>query len=132
MKRLIGTVLVASCAMLAAGCGESPEDQARKAGEQIGNDLASIRTADSAQDVGKALDEINAEMAQVKEDLPKGIGEQLTVIQEEFAANAQAATDRAGFRSAYLEAASQLNDLASDTNSVVNEFRRGVREGIND
>jgi hypothetical protein len=132
MKRLIGTALVAACATLASGCGESPEDQARKAGEQIGQDLASIRTATSAEEVGKALDDINAEVERVKEDLPTGLSEQLTAIKDEFVENAQAATDPASRRAAYLDAASQMNTLASDTNSVINEFRRGVKEGLVD
>ena len=130
MKRLIGTALVAACAMFAAGCGDSPEDNAREAGENIGQDLATMRTADSAEEVGKSIDDINAQVADIKEDLPSGLFDQLTAIKDEFVDNAKSATDAAGYREAYLDASSQLDALASDTNSVINEFRRGVKEGL--
>lgn len=130
MKRLIGTALVASCAMFAAGCGDSPEDNARKSGEQIGEQLANMRTADSAEAVGQSIDTINTEVAKIKEDLPSGVYEQLTTVKDEFVDNMQSATDLAGYREAYLDATTQLDALASDTNSVINEFRRGVKEGL--
>lgn len=132
MKRLITTGLLLTSTVFAAGCGESPEDQARDAGQDIGESLRVIYTADSAEAVGKELDKIDAAAEQARAELPEEFREQLAPIREEFAEEARAATDPAALRAAYLNAVAQFNTLKSDTNSVVNEFRRGVAEGLAD
>ncbi|MBJ7471304.1 MAG: hypothetical protein JHD16_08370 [Solirubrobacteraceae bacterium] len=132
MKRLIGISLIAATAAFAAGCGESPEDQARDAGEQVGEDLRTMRTATSSEEAGRAIDSVAKEIEGIREDLPARLADELATIQEDTRAELAKATDAAGRRSVYLDAASQINALASDTNSVINEFRRGVREGLTD
>ncbi len=132
MKRLISTALVVSCTVFAAGCGDSPEDNAREAGEQIGQELHKMRTATSAENAGEAIDNIRADVTKAQEELPAELRDQVSAITEQFADDASKATDRAGVRSAYLEAVAAFNALASDTNSVINEFRRGVRDGLVD
>lgn len=133
MRRLLAVGIIAAVGFGAAGCGTSPEDKARDAGKDIGEALYSLQTATSAEDAGKAIDEINARVGDIREKLPSGVRAEVVRIGEQLRADLDAAgQDPAKVRGAFQSAATELRGLSSDTDSVVNELRRGVREGYDD
>jgi ABC-type transporter Mla subunit MlaD len=129
MRRRLAVAAVALA--LAAGCGSSPEDKAHDAGEQIGGDLYTVRSATSVQQATDALGDIRAQVQDLGE-LPAGYRDQISDIAAQLQSSLQGASDTASRRAALAQARSQLQEVSSDTNSVVNEFRRGVREGYED
>jgi len=90
-----------------------------------------VRTASSVEQVTDALDDIRTEVQDLGE-LPAGYRDQISDIASQLRSSLQGASDAASRRAALADARSQLEALNSDTNSVVNEFRRGVREGYED
>lgn len=130
--RRVALLVLAALALAAAGCGDSPEDKAHDAGKKIGGDLYALQTATSAQDAGAAIDSIRDEINSIGGSLPQGYKAQLESIGQELRTNLQNASDASARRAAYLDAVSQFEQLNSDTNSVVNELRRGVHEGYED
>jgi|tagenome__1003787_1003787.scaffolds.fasta_scaffold19925113_2 hypothetical protein len=132
MRRTVAVALALAAVAAGAGCGQSPEDQARSAGEDVGGDLYTVLNAGSAEQSGAALDSIRASVKDVQGALPASVRSEVQGIAAQLRTGIQDAQDRAGRQAALLDARSQLNLLVSDTNSVVNEFRRGVREGYQD
>lgn len=119
--------------VLASGCGESPEDQAHKAGQRIGDAVAKIQQSTSAEAVGRQVDVISGQISSLRDDLPAAYDARLDAIREELRSEVTAAgTDESKIRAAFRKAADELQALTSATNSVVNELRRGVREGFDD
>lgn len=129
------TILASTLALAiaAGGCGESPEDQAHDAGQRIGDAVATIQQATSAEQAGKQIDIINAQLTSLRDELPAAYNAQLDAIRDQLRSEVTAAgADQAKVREAFREAAGELRELNSATNSVVNELRRGVREGFDD
>jgi hypothetical protein len=131
MRRGVAAAL-AALALGIAACGTSPEDKARDDGKDVGAALQDLRTATSREQAADALQRARASFSDIRGELPSAVAAQLQAIGDELEQALQSADDRAARRSAFLAALSQLNDVASDTDSVVNEFRRGVREGYED
>jgi ABC-type transporter Mla subunit MlaD len=129
--RRAALVAAAALALAAAGCGSSPEDKAKDAGEEIGGQLYTVRTASSVAEVRDALEQIKQEVQDLGE-LPAGYRDQISDIATQLQTSLQGASDAAARRTALADARSQLQELSSETNSVVNEFRRGVRQGYED
>jgi hypothetical protein len=123
---------LATLTLAAAGCGTSPEDKARSDGKDVGAALQDLRTASSREQAADALQRARAGFADIRGDLPAEVAGQLQAIGDELKDQLANADDAAARRSAYLSALTELNAVASDRDSVVNEFRRGVREGYED
>jgi hypothetical protein len=128
--------LLAVLALVVAGCGDSPEDDARSDGKAVGEAIYTLRTATSAEERGRAIDTIRERTASVRDELQPAIATEIQAIGVELRAAAEegrdAASSAAALRSAALDARARLDALSSDTDSVLNEFRRGVREGYED
>lgn len=119
--------------VIAAGCGESPEDQAHDAGQKIGDAVASIQQSNSAQAVGRQIDTINRQLSGLREELPAAYNARVDAIREQLRKDVDdAGGDQSKVREAFQRAGDSLRELNSATNSVVNELRRGVREGYDD
>ena len=132
-RRLTTAAAVLTLATGFAACGKGPEDKAQDAGQNIGEAIAQLQTSQNATDAGKAIDTIVAQLADIKDELPSAYATQITTIGEDLKANvAGASADPAAIRQAFSDARDQLQQLNSSTNSVVNELRRGVREGYDD
>lgn len=115
------------------GCGKGPEDKAQDAGQTIGEAIAKIQTASSAEDAGKQVDTIKAQLAKIKDELPSAYDDALASIGDDLQSDVDSANgDPAQLREAFSTAADSFRSLNSNTNSVVNELRRGVREGYDD
>jgi hypothetical protein len=131
MSRRALTALAAVLALGLAGCGDSPEDDARADGEAVGEAIYTLRTATSAEERGQAIDTIRERTASVREEVQPAIATELQVIGEQVQ-QAIEERDPEALRAAALGARAQLDALSSDTDSVLNEFRRGVRDGYED
>jgi hypothetical protein len=129
-RRLLPAVAVA-LALAVAGCGDSPEDDARADGKAVGEAVYTLRTATSAEERGRAIDTIRERTASVRDELQPAMATELQAIGDQLRA-AVDDRDPAALRTAALDARAQLDALSSDTDSVLNEFRRGVREGYED
>jgi hypothetical protein len=130
-RRAVQLVLL-GVLLAAAGCGDSPEDQARDRGKDIGEDVYKAQNAQTAQEAGVAIDDIRVQLADLPDDVPADFRIQLDSIAQQLRTSLQSAPDQAARRQAVLNARAQFNALVSDTNSVINEFRRGVRDGYSD
>jgi hypothetical protein len=130
--RRLAAVALAALLLAAAGCGESPEDKARNAGEAIGGDVYDAQNATTVGDARDALTEVKDQIRELGDDLPGSVRTQLSAIVGQLEGSLSSARDPAAVRQAFLDARSQLDALASDTDSVVTEFRRGVRTGYED
>ena len=122
---------LAALLLAAAGCGESPEDKAgRNAGEAIGGDVYDAENATSVGDARDALTKGSRTRSRSSATKASGsVRTQLSAIVGRLEDSLGSARDPAAVRQAFLDARSQLDALASDTDSVVTEFRRGVRTG---
>jgi hypothetical protein len=130
-RRRVLIALAAALALGLAGCGDSPEDDARADGEAVGEAIYTLRTATSAEERGGAIDTIRERTASVRDELQPAIATEVQQIGDELR-GAVEDRDPDALRAAVLGARAQLDALSSDTDSVLNEFRRGVRDGYED
>ena len=130
--RRVATVLLAAVALVAAGCGESPEDKAHDAGQDIGEELYDLRTAATPADAQEAVRDIREEIAEVQSDLSPAVRERLASIGEDLRGGLETADTPSQRTQVFANALAQLEALRSDSDSVVNELIRGVREGFAD
>jgi len=130
--RRVATVLLAAVALVAAGCGESPEDKAHDAGQDIGEELYDLRTAATPADAQEAVRDIREEIAEVQSDLSPA-AQILADRRQALADGGLETADTPSQRTqVFANALAQLEALQSDSDSVVNELIRGVREGFAD
>ena len=133
MTKQLSLTILAVLALGAAGCGKSPEDKAHDAGKEVGSSIAKMRTATSAEDKGKEIDDIRAEVSKAAKELPQGYAADLKNIGGDLQTDIQKANgDPTAIREALATAKQSFTELNSNTDSVINEFARGVREGYSD
>jgi hypothetical protein len=130
--RRVATILLAAVALVAVGCGDSPEDNAHDAGKDIGEELYDLRTAATPADAQEAVRDIREEIAEVQSDLSPAVRERLASIGEDLRGGLETADTPSGRTQVFANALAQLEALRSDSDSVVNELIRGVREGFAD
>lgn len=128
MRRVLAAV-VAVVALAAAGCGESPEDEAHSAGQQIGEELYGLRTASDAGQAQAAVADIRKEFEDVRSDLSPDARQRVSAIAEDLQDSLADATTPSARAQAFANAFSQLQALRSDTDSVINQFVAGIQEG---
>jgi hypothetical protein len=128
VRRTLAAV-VAVVALAAAGCGQSPEDEAHDAGKNIGEELYSLRTATNAGQAQESVADIRKEFADVKEDLSPDAQQRISGIAEDLENSLKDASTPAERSQAFANAFSQMQALRSDTDSVINQFVAGIQEG---
>lgn len=136
----ISALLAVPLAALAFGaCGESPEDQARDSGKDIGKAVAQFQTADNAEQAGQAIDNFRSAVDSMKSETKDRVKEQVdtqgntlqqAVQEAQGADNPQdALTD---LQKAAQDLRSQAQSFQSANNSVAVAFWEGVEEGYDD
>lgn len=136
----ISALLAVPLAALAFGaCGESPEDQARDSGKDIGKAVAQFQTADNAEQAGQAIDSFRSAVDGMKSETKDRVKEQVdtqgntlqqAVKEAQSADNPQdALTD---LQKAAQDLRSQAQSFQSSNNSVAVAFWEGVEEGYDD
>ena len=139
-RRLVGTLLLTGAlAVAGAGCGESPEDNARDHGEDVGEAFRDLTNARSAPEIQEAAQELKSAVAAVGDSGGDRVQEQLKTQQGnvEAAINevtaALGAGDAAGAQAALQsnlqDARAQAQAFRSSGDSVANAFWDGVKKG---
>lgn len=143
VRRLAGTLLLAGAlAVAGAGCGESPEDNAKDHGEDVGEAFRDLTQARSAQEIDDAAVELKDAVAAVGDSggdqVQQQLGTQQATVQKAIAdvKSALAAGDVAGaqttLQSALQDVRAQAQAFRSSGDSVANAFWSGVKEGYDD
>jgi multidrug efflux pump subunit AcrA (membrane-fusion protein) len=141
--RLVGTLLLTGALAIAgAGCGESPEDNAKDHGEDVGEAFRDLTNARSAQEIEDAAVELKDAVAAVGDSGGDEVQQQLNTQQANIDAaiaavkSALAAGDVAGAQTALQsqlqEVRAQAQSFRSSNDSVANAFWSGVKEGYDD
>jgi hypothetical protein len=144
-SRITALLAVPMIALALGGCGESPEDQARDSGKDIGKAIAEFQTADSAEAAGQAVDNFRAAVDGLKEETREQVQEQaqtqassLEDAVEAFRA-AQTSTDSGDVQGAQddlkqagQDIRAQSQAFQSSNDSVAVAFWEGVEEGYDD
>ena len=142
-RRLVGTLLLTGAlAVAGAGCGETPEDNAKDHGEDVGEAFRALTDARSVSEIQAAGQQLKDAVAAVGDNGGDRVKEQLSTQQ----ANVQQAV--AGVKSTLAAGdvtgaqATLQNDLQdvraqaqafrSSNDSVANAFWDGVKEGYDD
>jgi gas vesicle protein len=144
-RRTFGAVLAASVALLAAGCGDSPEDTAHDNGKDVGQALRALADANSADEVQSAAAKLKDAVGQVRDDTGDRVRSQVQVQSDQIgqaiddvkaAATAPdpatAATARTELQSDLQSLRSQAGSLSDSSDSVANSFWDGVQQGYDD
>jgi hypothetical protein len=142
-RRLIGTLLLTGAlAVAGAGCGESPEDNAKDRGEDVGEAFRDLTNARSAAEIEKAGQELKDAVAAVGDSGGDRVQQQLAVQQtsvDQAVAEVKSALAAGGLASALVALQSQLQEVRaqaqsfrSSGDSVANAFWNGVKEGYDD
>lgn len=142
----ISALFAVSVAALALGaCGESPEDEARDSGKDIGKAIAQFQTADSAEQGGEAIDNFRAAVQDMKDETREQVQEQAETQASsledavEALQEAQTATDSGDVENAQddlkqagQDIRAQAQAFQSTNDSVAVAFWEGVEEGYDD
>jgi len=129
------TVAAALLAALALGaCGTSPEDEARNEGEQIGADLRDLGTVTSADEARTVLESLRSDVQDLSEETRDAVSEQIDTQRETLtsAVDDLQSGEEGALKSAVQQMRAQADAFRSGTDSVANEFWRGVEEGYDD
>jgi hypothetical protein len=129
------TLAAALLAALALGaCGTSPEDEARNEGEQIGADLRDLGTVTSADEARTVLENLQSDVQDLSEETRDAVSEQIDTQRETLtsAVDDLQSGEEGALNSAVQQMRAQADAFRSGTDSVANEFWRGVEDGYDD
>lgn len=134
MRRATTSIAIVLAALAVGACGDSPEDDARESGEDIGEQVQKLFTAESAEDAGEAIDSIRAEIESMEERTRERVGEQVETQRGslEKAGEAIGSGDPDALKQAAQDMRGQSQSFRTTNDSVVNEFWRGFQDGYDD
>jgi hypothetical protein len=132
--RIIAGVALAAVAL--AACGESPEDQARDDGKEIGEAVRTLVDSQSIQEAQDAIGQIRSAVAGMDGDTRERVQEQINTQRDVLSGAVDDARSATSFEEAKTDltgAAQQMRSQAESfqngAHSVANEFWRGFQEG---
>jgi gas vesicle protein len=142
-RRLLGTLLLTGAlAVVGAGCGETPEDNAHDHGEDVGEAFRALTNARSVPEIQDAAQQLKDAVAAVGDSGGDRVQEQIKTQQgnvEQAVAqvkSALAAGDAAGAQATLQndlqDVRAQAQAFRSSNDSVANAFWDGVKEGYDD
>ena len=118
-----------------AGCGSSPEDEAREDGEQVGAAVRDLYDAQSPEEAANAVTALLTARGDLREDARDHVSTEvqtqaaaLRAAGEEFAAGGSVEDLRASIQ----EVRAQAEAFGESNDSVVNEFWRGFQDGYDE
>jgi hypothetical protein len=134
MSRAAFVAAVLAAALALAGCGDSPEDEARDDGEQIGQAARALADARTAEEATAALQELGAAAQEVTDDTREAVREQLETQGASLrkAAEALGKGDQTAVQESVQNVRAQADAFRSGSDSVANEFWRGFEDGYDD
>ena len=142
--RIVAAALAAS--LVLAGCGNSPEDEARDDGKAVGEATRALYDATTPEDAQAAAADLRASIEDLGDDARERVREQvetqgdtLDKAVQAYQAGRTAATEggdvegaRNDLRNAVQQIASQADSYRSGNDSIANEFWRGFEDGFDD
>ena len=134
MKRATAAAAALLAALAFAACGTSPEDEARNEGEQIGADLRDLGTVTSADEARTVLENLQSDVQDLSEETRDAVSEQIDTQRETLtsAVDDLQSGEEGALKSAVQQMRAQADAFRSGTDSVANEFWRGVEDGYDD
>jgi hypothetical protein len=133
LRTLAGLALTAAAL---AGCGDSPEDQARDDGKQVGEATRAVADSTSVEEAQQAVADLRTAVEELDADTRDRVQSQVETQRDELSRGIDAATSASNFEDAQSELKSAAQDLRaqadsfrSSNNSIANEFWRGFEEG---
>jgi uncharacterized protein YjbJ (UPF0337 family) len=145
MRRAAVLATAVALAFGAAGCGDSPEDNAHDSGEDVGEALRAVTAARDASALQAAVDELKTAVGDVTDDVSSRVRGQVSVQRDTInkaigdARSALTASDPDAAAQARTELQAQVQDLrsqaagfAGSNDSVTNAFWDGVKSGYDD
>lgn len=136
MRRLRVLVVVVAAFALLAGCGESPEDQARDDGKAVGKEVRAVADATSVDQAQQAIADLRSAVQGMDTDTRERVQSQVEIQRDELSQGVEAAKSAGSFDQAKQQLASTAQELRSQAdsfrdsnNSIANEFWRGFEEG---
>ena len=136
MRRLRYLAGVGLALVVLAGCGESPEDQARDDGKAVGEATRGVADATSVDQAKQAVTELKDAIADLDTDTRERVQSQVETQGDQLSKGVDAATSAGSFevaqselQSSAQELRSQADSFRSGNNSIANEFWRGFEEG---
>jgi hypothetical protein len=129
--RCATAIAAALIALTFAACGESPEDEAREDGEQIGGAVRALFDAESIDQARTALEDLASAADEVDDETRDAVSEQVDTQSASLSAAVDAIQggDLDALKSAVQEVRSQADSFRSGEDSVANEFWHGFEEG---
>lgn len=119
-----------------AGCGDSPEDEARDDGKQVGEATRAVADATTVDQAKQAVADLRTAIGELDSDTRERVRTQVETQGDQISKGVDAAASAASFdeaRSDLQATAQQLRSQAdsfrSSNNSIANEFWRGFEEG---
>jgi hypothetical protein len=134
--RLRQLAAVAAAVALLAGCGDSPEDQARDDGKDVGKAVRTIADATSVDQAQQGVADLRSAVGDLDSDTRERVQSQVQTQGDEISKGVDAAKSAGSFDAAKQELQSTAQNLRSQAdsfrdsnNSIANEFWRGFEEG---
>ena len=139
------TAGLAILALGAAGCGDSPEDNAHDSGKDVGQALRAVTDANDAASLQSATAELRTAVGDVSDDVSSRVRSQVAVQRDTIdkaigglksSITAPDASTReeakAGLQTQVETLRSQASGFADTNDSVTNSFWDGVKDGYDD
>jgi hypothetical protein len=134
VRRATATAAALLAALALGACGTSPEDEAHNEGQQSGADLRDLGTVTSADEARTVLENLRADSQDLSEETRDAVSEQIDTQRGTLtsAVDDLQAGEEGAVKSAVQQMRAQADAFRSGTDSVANEFWRGVEEGYDD
>ena len=131
MRRTTAVTAAVIAALALGACGESPEDEAREDGEQMGEAMRALFDAGSIEDAQAAVGDLKKAVEELSEDTRPAVAEQVESQRDTLsdAGDALRARDTTELKAAVQELRAQGDAFRNGSDSVANEFWRGFEEG---
>jgi hypothetical protein len=134
--RLRQLAAVAAALLILAGCGDSPEDEARDDGNDVGQAVRAVADATSLDEAQQGVTDLRTAVADMASDTREHVQSQAETQRDELSQGVQAAQRAGSFDQAKTQLQSTTQDLRAQAdsfrdsnNSIANEFWRGFEEG---
>jgi hypothetical protein len=133
LRVLVGVGLAAAAL---TGCGESPEDEARDDGKQVGEATRAVADATSVDQAKQAVADLKAAVGELDSDTRERVQSQVETQGDQLSKTVDRVTEAGSFEEARAELDSasqqlraQADSFRSGNDSIANEFWRGFEEG---
>ena len=130
MRRAAAVAAAVVLALGAAGCGESPEDEARDDGEDVGEAMRALFDAQTPEQAQEAVGDLRDAAGELTQDTADAVRPQLETQRSTLAGAVGGSPEE--WRDAVQQARAQADAFRSGADSVANEFWRGFQEGYED